>query len=125
MKRTLLLCIALFGACILNAQQDAYFYQYRTQAIEYQQAVKAAQKGIESADSKVDAAQAGFYPRVDAKGDYQFFAQPIQLGANENSPAGDQLQNQYQVGLFLIQLFYIITELFIHVIHVTLTIYHA
>ena len=93
MRKLYFALILLCYSGSLLAQDDPFMFDYRTQAITYQQSIKAAQKGIEGADSKVDAAQAGFYPRIDAKGDFQYFATPIQLGANENSPTGDQLES--------------------------------
>ena len=57
----------------LFAQQDPLVYKYRQMATDYQQSVKIAGKNVEGANALVDAAQAGFLPKFDLGGSYNYF----------------------------------------------------
>lgn len=83
----------------LFAQQDPLVYKYRQMAVDYQQAVKMANKNIEGADALVDAAKAGFLPKFDVGGNYNYLGVPIQLGSTDGTTAGSELQNMYELEL--------------------------
>jgi len=85
------------------SQQDTLVFKYRRMAVDYQQSVKMAEKNLEGADARVDAAKAGFLPRFDLGGNYNYFGNPLQLGVTEETPEGQELSNKYQVGLWLSQ----------------------
>jgi len=72
-------------------------------AVKYQQSVKIAEKNLEGADALVDAANAGYLPRFDLAGNYNYFGNPLQLGVTEDTPEGQELSNKYQVGLWVSQ----------------------
>ncbi len=72
-------------------------------AVDYQQSVKMAEKGLEGTNSLVEASKAGFLPRLDLDGNYTYFGNPIQMGVTEESPTGQQLTNMYEVGLWVSQ----------------------
>jgi len=92
-----ILSAALYG------QQDPLVYKYRKLAVDYQQSVKIAGKNIEGANAMVDAAKAGFLPKVDFGGSYNFYGNPLQLGVTPETPTGSDLQNVYKVGLWVTQ----------------------
>ena len=104
MKRfTFSALLFLFSMPLLFSQQDTLFYKYRRMAVEYQQAVKMAEKGVEGAQSLVDASKTGYLPRVDVDGSYNYFGVPMQLGGTEDSPSGQELSNMYELGLWVSQ----------------------
>ncbi|HEC43555.1 MAG TPA: TolC family protein [Bacteroides sp.] len=95
--------LILFSVCLMYGQQDTYIFKYRSQAVEYQQAVKAAQSGLEGANSLLDASKAGFLPKVDMDGYYNFNGVPMQLAATPDSPDGQELSHMYELGLWVSQ----------------------
>jgi len=88
---------------MVYSQQDTLVFKYRRLAVDYQQSVKMAEKGLEGASSLVDASKAGFMPRIDVNGNYQFNGNPIQLGITDESPDGQELTNMYELGLWVSQ----------------------
>ena len=104
MKRfTFSALLFLFSISLLFSQQDTLFYKYRRMAVEYQQSVKMAEKGVAGAQSLVDASKAGYLPRVDVDGGYNYMGVPMQLGATEESPGGQELSHLYELGLWVSQ----------------------
>ncbi len=104
MKRTTIsILLILFSITVVYSQQDTLIFKYRRLAVDYQQAVKMAEKGLEGASSLVDASKAGFLPRIDVNGNYQFNGNPIQLGETAESPNGQELTNMYELGLWVSQ----------------------
>jgi len=104
MKRfTFSALLFLFSMPLLFSQQDTLFYKYRRMAVEYQQSVKMAEKGVEGAQSLVDASKAGYLPRVDVDGSYNYFGVPMQLGGTEDNPSGQELSSMYELGLWVSQ----------------------
>lgn len=104
MKRfTISIISILFSITVVYCQQDTLIFKYRRMAVDYQQSVKIAEKGVEGANSLVDASKAGFLPRFDVDGSYTFFGNPIQLGVTEDSPEGQELSNMYEIGLWVSQ----------------------
>lgn len=91
------------SASVSFGQPDPLVYKYRQMAVDYQQSVKMASKNIEGANAMVDAAKAGFLPKVDVGGYYNFYGNPLQLGVTPETPAGSDLQNVYKVGLWVSQ----------------------
>jgi len=95
--------LILFTVTLVYSQQDTLVYKYRRMSIDYQQSVKMAEKGLDAANSLVDASKAGFLPRLDADGNYTYFGNPIQLGATEEYPTGQDLSHMYELGLWISQ----------------------
>ncbi len=95
--------LILFSITMVYSQQDTLVFKYRRLAVDYQQSVKMAEKGLEGASSLVDASKAGFMPRIDVNGNYQFNGNPIQLGETAESPNGQELTNMYELGLWVSQ----------------------
>ena len=94
MKRSAIsILLILFSITVVYSQQDTLIFKYRRLAVDYQQSVKMAQKSLEGANSLVEASKAGFLPRLDIDGYYNFFGNPIQLGVTEESPTGQELSN--------------------------------
>ena len=100
---TISILLILFSITVVYSQQDALIFKYRRMAVDYQQSVKMAEKGLEGANSLVEASKAGFMPRVDVNGNYTFFGNPLQMGVTEESPAGQELINMYEIGLWISQ----------------------
>jgi outer membrane protein TolC len=88
---------------MVYSQQDTLIFKYRRLAVDYQQSVKMAEKGLEGTSSLVDASKAGFLPRIDVNGNYRFNGNPIQLGITDESPDGQELTNMYELGLWVSQ----------------------
>ena len=104
MKRTSIsVILILFSITMVIGQQDTLIFKYRRLAVDYQQSVKMAEKGLEGASSLVEASKAGFLPRVDVNGNYKFNGNPIQLGETAESPDGQELTNMYELGLWVSQ----------------------
>ena len=104
MKRTTIsILLILFSITVVYSQQDTLVFKYRRLAVDYQQSVKMAEKGLEGASSLVDASKAGFLPRIDVNGNYQFNGNPVQLGITEETPDGQELTNMYELGLWISQ----------------------
>ena len=95
--------LILFSLPLLFSQQDSLFYKYRRMAVEYQQSVKMAEKGVEGAQSLVDASKAGYLPRVDVDGSYNYFGIPMQINATAVGPSGQELSHIYELGLWVSQ----------------------
>ncbi|RLD37399.1 MAG: hypothetical protein DRI89_15235 [Bacteroidetes bacterium] len=102
-QTTITLLLILFSITMAYSQQDTLIFKYRRLAVDYQQSVKMAEKGLEGASSLVDASKAGFMPRIDVNGNYQFNGNPIQLGETAESPNGQELTNMYELGLWVSQ----------------------
>jgi outer membrane protein TolC len=102
-KSSILLMFILFTITLVYSQQDSLIYKYRRMAVDYQQSVKMAKKGLEGANSMVEASKAGFLPRLDLDGNYTYFGNPIQMAATDEAPTGQQLTNMYEVGLWVSQ----------------------
>jgi len=104
MKRTTIsLLLILFSITMVYSQQDTLIFKYRSLALDYQQSVKIAEKSLEGANSLVEASKSSYMPRVDIDGNYKFFGNPVQLGVTEDSPAGQELSNMYEMGLWVNQ----------------------
>jgi outer membrane protein TolC len=104
MKRfTFSILLILFSITVVYSQQDTLIFKYRRLAVHYQQSVKMAEKGLEGASSLVDASKAGFLPRLDIDGYYNYYGNPIQLGQTGDSPNGQELTNMYELGLWVSQ----------------------
>jgi len=102
-QTTITLLLTLFSITVVYSQQDTLVFKYRRLAVDYQQSVKMAEKGLEGASSLVDASKAGFMPRIDVNGNYKFNGNPIQLGVTDESPDGQELTNMYELGLWVSQ----------------------
>ena len=102
-KYSIILILLLYTITLVYSQQDSLIYKYRLMAVDYQQSIKMAEKGLEGANSLVEASKAGFLPRLDLDGNYTYFGNPIQMGATEENPAGQELTNMYEVGLWVSQ----------------------
>ena len=102
-KFTASVLLILFSVALTYSQQDTLLLKYRSLALDYQQSVKIAEKGFEGASSLVEASKAGYLPKFDANGNYQFNGKPIQLGASPSNPSGVELSNIYEVGLWVSQ----------------------
>lgn len=103
MKAKLLSLLLFFIAVQAFGQQDPLLYKYRGMAVDYQQTIKIAEKGLLGAESLVEASKASFMPRFDADGSYQYNGKPMQLGATEESPQGVELSNIYSLGVWVSQ----------------------
>ena len=104
MKRTTIsLLLILFSITMVYSQQDSLIFKYRSQALDYQQSIKIAEKSLEGANSLVEASKSSYMPRVDIDGNYKFFGNPVQLGVTEETPAGQELSNMYEMGLWVNQ----------------------
>lgn len=102
MKKYLLLLLIVVPI-LAQAQTDSLLLKYRAMALDYQQAVKIAQKGLEGAESMVEVSKAAYLPHVDADGSYKYNGKPIQLGATAEDPSGVELSNIYSIGVWVSQ----------------------
>lgn len=104
MKRfNISILLILFSITVVYSQQDTLIFKYRRLAVDYQQSVKMAEKGLEGASSLVEASKAGFLPRLDIDGNYTFFGNPLQLGNTVEEPQGQELYHMYELGLWISQ----------------------
>lgn len=103
MKGSIIILLVFFSVSTVFGQQDTLVFKYRRLAVGYQQAIKMAQQNLEGANALVDAARAGFMPTLDVDGSYNFFANPMQLGSTVESPAGQELEHMYELGLWISQ----------------------
>ena len=95
--------LTILAVSLAYGQQDKYIIKYRQLAVDYQQSVKMAEKRLEGAEALVDASKAGYLPRLDVDGYYNFFGNPIQMGVTEDSPMGQELTHMYELGLWIKQ----------------------
>ena len=98
-----LMMLILFSITLVYSQQDSLIYKYRRMAIDYQQSVKMAEKGLLGANSLVEASKARFLPRVDIDGNYIFNGVPVRLPPSEDSPTGEEFTHGYELGLWVTQ----------------------
>lgn len=103
MKGSIIILFVFFSVSTVFGQQDTLVFKYRRLAVGYQQAIKMAQQNLEGANALVDAARAGFMPKLDIDGRYSYFANPIALGATSETPEGQALEHKYELGLWVNQ----------------------
>ena len=106
MKQSIIFLCFLFSINLVYSQQDTLLFKYRREAVGYQQSIQMAKHNLEGANSLIESAKAGYLPRLDADGSYNFFGNPLQLGQTDDSPNGQELSHMYELGLWVSQPLY-------------------
>ncbi len=105
-KTTISVILILFSIAVAFGQQDTLIFKYRRMAVDYEQTVKMAMKGLEGANSLVESSKTDFLPKFDLDGNYKYFGNPIQLGETPGAPTGSELSHLYEMGLWVSQPIY-------------------
>ncbi len=91
---------------VLSQTEDTLMYRYRRIAVDYQQQVKMAERGLEGAESKLKAAKSVYGPKLDFSGNYGYYGNALKLAPPADAPAGtpgEELHNLYSLDLTLYQ----------------------
>jgi len=102
----LLVVLIFFSQQLFSQSGDTLIDRYRRLAVDYQQQVKMAQRGLEGAESKLKASKSGYGPKLDFSGNYNFYGVPLQLAPPADAPPGtpgDELHHMYSMDLTLYQ----------------------
>ncbi len=102
----LTLVFAMVTSLVFSQKEDTLIYRYRRIAVDYQQQVKMAQRSLEGAQSKLNAAKSGYGPKLDFSGNYSYYGVPLQLAPPADAPPGtmgEELHNWYSMDLTLSQ----------------------
>jgi len=102
----LLVVLIFFSQQVFSQTGDTLINRYRRLAVEYQQQVKMAQRGLEGAESKLKASKSGYGPKLDFSSNYKFYGVPLQLAPAADAPPGtpgDELHHKYSLDLTLYQ----------------------
>ncbi len=109
MKQAFIFILVSFCSYSISwGQNDPLLAKYRQMAVDYQQQIKIANRQMESADARLEAAKSDFLPKFDLSADYNYYAVPLKLAPSSDNPTlpGAELNNKYAVHLTMNQPIY-------------------